>query len=124
MTKNEFQISLEYLSNHRNQVWIEVEMRHVDKKRFDKIYNDSTGLDVPTITDSFPYYVWAPDADPNSKWGIELRLYFVSDNNLPESLQTITKNNNRHGYEEYNKRINNNDFIFALFENGFHLGQN
>lgn len=124
MTENEFQESLDYLVNRRGQVWVEVEMRHVDKNRFDTRYTDSTGLDVPLVTDSFPYYVWPADADPNSKWGIELRLYFVSDNNLPEPLHIITKNNSRHGYEQYDKRINNNDFIFALFENGFHLGQN
>jgi len=124
MTDAEFQTCLAYLNTRRNVVWIEVEMRHKDKARFDTRYNSYTGLAVPTNSDTFPYYVWSPNADPNDKWGIELRLYFTSDGILPASLQTLSRNNSRHGYEQYDKRINNNAFIWKLFQNGYKLGKN
>lgn len=124
MTDAEFQTCLTYLNGIKNSVWIEVEMRHKDKVRFDTRYTGSTGLAVPANSDTFPYYVWSPNADPNDKWGIELRLYFTSNGNLPAPLQTLARNNSRHGYENYDKRINNNAFIWRLFQNGFRLGQN
>ncbi|MBI5574033.1 MAG: hypothetical protein HY919_05720 [Elusimicrobia bacterium] len=124
MTDLEFQTRLNYLNARKNSVWIEVEMRHKDKVRFDTRYTGSTGFPVPNNSDTFPYYVWAANANPNDKWGIELRLYFISDNNLPAPLQTLAKNNSRHGYEMYDKRISNNAFIWMLFQNGYRLGQN
>lgn len=124
MTPHDFQQCLAYLNARKNTVWIEVEMRHKDKDRFDTKYNSLTGLSVPTNSSILPYYVWSANAAPNDKWGIELRIYFVSDNNLPIPLQALAKNNSRHGYEHYDKRINNNSFIWQLFQNGYQLGQN
>ncbi len=124
MTEQEFNNCLTYLTSIKNNVWIEVEMRHKDKNRFDNKYTRHTGAPVPSSSTTYPYYVWAPNADPNSKWGIELRLYYVSDNNTPQELLSISKNNSRYGYEKYDKRINNNSFIWKLFQNGFKLGSN
>lgn len=124
MTSTEFQDCLNYLNARKNSVWIEVEMRHKDKRRFDTRYTGYTGIDVPTNSETLPYYVWSANADPNDKWGIELRVYFISDYNIPASLNAIATSNNRPGYAIYNKRINNNDFIWGLFQNGYVLGQN
>ena len=124
MTEQEFLKCLNYLKSIHNNVWIEVEMRYKDKNRFDTKYMQLTGLNVPTNTSTYPYYVWAPNADPNSKWRIELRLYYISDENTPQELLNISKNNSRHGYEKFDKRINNNEFIWKLFQNGFRLGDN
>ena len=122
MTEQEFQNSVDYLNSIRENVWIEVEMRHKNKQRFDSLYNQYTGLTVPSSSDTYPYYVWSANANPNSKWGIEIRLYYISDKNIPQELLNISKNNSRHGYERYDKRINNNEFIWRLFQNGFKLG--
>lgn len=124
MTPQEFQQCLAYLNARENTVWIEVEMRQKDKIRFDTKYTSCTGLAVPVNASTLPYYVWSSNAAPDDKWGIELRIYFVSDNNLPAPLQALSKNNNRHGYKQYDKRINNNSFIWQLFQNGYKLGQN
>jgi hypothetical protein len=91
MTDAEFQTYLAYLDTRRNVVWIEVEIRHNNKARFDTRYNSYTGLPVHTNSDTFPYYVWSPNADPNDKWGIEMRLYFTSDGNLPTALETLSR---------------------------------
>ncbi len=124
MTPQEFQQCLDYLDARKNTVWIEVEMRHKDKVRFDTRYKGYTGLAVPANSTTLPYYVWAANVAPNDKWGIELRIYFISNNNLPAPLQALAKNNSRHGYQMYDKRINNNYFIWQLFQNGYRLGQN
>ena len=124
MTEQEFLKCLNYLKSIQSNVWIEVEMRHKDKNRFDTKYMQLTGLNVPANASTYPYYVWSPNADPNSKWGIELRLYYISDENTPQELLNISKNNSRHGYEKFDKRINNNEFIWKLFQNGFRLGDN
>jgi len=124
MTPQDFQQCLAYLNARKNSVWIEVEMRHKDKVRFDTKYTLLTGLSVPSNSSILPYYVWSANAAPDDKWGIELRIYFLSDNNLPLPLQALVKNNNRHWYEHYDKRINNNSFIWQLFQNGYKLGQN
>jgi hypothetical protein len=124
MNAQDFTNCLTYLTARKSSVWIEVEMRHKDKPRFDKRYSEETGFGVPSNSDKYPYYVWSADADPDDKWGIELRLYFISDGNIPAPLDRIAKDNSRPGYETYNRRINNNEFIWQLFQNGFKLGNN
>jgi hypothetical protein len=124
MTPLEFKQCLAYLNARKHAVWIEAEMRYKDKVRFETKYTLSTGLAVPVNTSTLPYYVWSANAAPENKWGIELRIYFVSDNDIPQPLQELAKNNSRHGYEQYDKRISNNSFIWQLFQNGFRLGQN
>jgi len=124
MIDQEFSSCLTYLNERKNSVLIEAEMRHKDKALFDQRYLESTGLIVPTDSDRDLYYIWSPDAAPKDKWGIELRLYFVADENIPTPLNILARENSRHGYEKYNKRINNNEFIWRLFRNGYHLGNN
>lgn len=126
MTAQELKSIVDYFKSisSSNRIWIEVEMRHKDKNRFDTRYQTLTGQSVPINFSTYPYYVWSPNADPNNKWGIELRIYFVSDDTIPPLLFTIAKNNSRSGYEQYDKRINNNEIIWELFSNGFVLGDN
>lgn len=110
---------IEYLSNPDKEVFIEAELHPRRRNSFEKEYQDFTGLSVPTVSNISPYYVWGEETN---KWGLELRLYFMSDENILEELENICVNNSRHGYEKYDKRINNNDFIYDLFKNGFILG--
>lgn len=124
MTDIEIQECINYLNTRRNSIFIEVEMRYIDKTHFDTQYTAFTGLAVPADSTTLPYYVWAEDADPYDKWGIELRIYFISDENMPIPLQIRAKNNSRYGYEIYDKRVNNNQLIWRLFQNGYRLGQN
>jgi hypothetical protein len=126
MTQQELQETVAYFNSIRNsnRIWIEVEMRYKDKIQFDEKYKSITGQSVPINFSTYPYYVWHPNAAPNDKWGIELRIYFSSDNSTPTHLLDITKDNSRNGYKQYNKRINNNKLIWELFGNGFMLGNN
>lgn len=126
MTQQEIQEAITYFNSIRNsnRIVIEAEMRNKDKNRFDTKYISFTGHNVPANSSTLPYYVWAVNADPDSKWGIELRIYFISDITTPQCLLNRAKNNSRHGYEQYDKRINYNTLIWELFANGFILGRN
>ena len=91
------------------------------KDAFDRKYQRITGFSVPLVSDVYPYYVWPPGTN---KWGIELRLYFLSDASMPDIVQRVITANSRMGYEHFDFRINNNKIIWELFANGFHLGNN
>lgn len=126
MTQQEIQDAVNYFITLRNsgRILIEAEMRDKDRTRFETKYTALTGTAVPAISNTLPYYVWAPNPDPNHKWGIELRIYFVSDAMTTAPLMSRAKNNSRHGYTQFDKRINYNKLIWALFANGFRLGAN
>lgn len=123
MTNQELQEIVHYFDSIRNQgrIWIEVEMPNTSKETFDRKYQSITGLPVPLESDVYPYYVWPTGAN---KWGVELRVYFLSDTTMPLSIQGIITENSRKGYEHFDFRINNNRIIWELFANGFHLGNN
>lgn len=123
MTDQELQEIIQYFDSIRNQgrIWIEVEMPNISKDAFDRKYQRITGFSVPLVFDVYPYYVWPPGTN---KWGIELRLYFLSDASMPDIVQGIITANSRMGYDHFDFRINNNKIIWELFANGFHLGNN
>ncbi len=123
MTDQELQEIIQYFDSIRNQgrIWIEVEMPNTSKDAFDRKYQRITGFSVPLVFDVYPYYVWPPGTN---KWGIELRLYFLSDASMPDIVQGIITANSRKGYDHFDFRINNNKIIWELFANGFHLGNN
>ena len=119
MTQQDFDEAVIYLSDPNRQTIIEVELPLSSQIRFENIYaNLTNNYPLPTNTTQAPYYVWDEGAN---KWGVELRLYFISDDNLPDPLASICVNNNRPGYRQYDRRINNNDFIYDLFSRGYIL---
>lgn len=123
MEQQELQEIIQYFNSIRNQnrIWIEVEMPNSSKTSFDAKYQRLTNLPVPSVSDVYPYYVWPLGTN---KWGVELRVYFLSDDSMPISMRRLLTDNSRNGYEMYNYRLNNNDVIWELFANGFHLGMN
>lgn len=120
MTQEQFNQVVAYLSDANRDVLIEVELPNRSRQRFESTFSTLThNHPLPTITTQAPYYIWPDGAN---KWGIELRLYFISDENLPDFLNAICVNNNRHGYEQFDKRINSNEFIYDILARGFVLG--
>ncbi len=101
MTQAEFDEAVVYLSESIRQTLIEVELPLSSQVRFENIYaNLTNNYPLPVNTVEAPYYVW--DVGTN-KWGVELRLYFISDANLPVALSLLCVNNSRPGYQQYDK---------------------
>lgn len=114
-----FYFILGYLANPIRRTLIEAEMHPNRQQSFVNDYSLLTeNFSLPARTDRAPYYVWSEDAN---KWGLELRVYFLASNSLPEQFNDVETIANRPGYETYNHRINSVDIINRLFENGFIL---
>ncbi|MCP9200813.1 hypothetical protein MKO06_12910 [Gramella sp. GC03-9] len=121
MTTEELNQAYNYFTQPNIQTYIEAEVAHTSRNRFERDYAEFTGNQpLPVDTNSKPYFVLAPNAN---KWGIELRIYFTEDeDNIPEFLDALATSNTRPGYEMYDKRINNNELINYLLSRGFTLG--
>ncbi len=94
---------------------IEAEVKDTQVLSFKKTYKELTGSEN---IDSTHFH-----SIPN-KWGIELRVYYNSNDKTPSEVLSLSTSNSRSGFTAYNKRINNNEIIFELFKKGFKIGVN
>ncbi len=115
MNAQEFFECLGYLASPQRETKLDAEVPEKARERFEKRYYNLTG--VRPIPDNHNYYILHPDAD---KWGVELRIYFIANDNVPRPLNRM-KVTPRPG-TKYNDRINDNKFIWKLIEYGFRLG--
>jgi hypothetical protein len=123
MTDQEFYFSVGYLSSPQRETNIEVEMPVGRQRTFIPQYAGWTNnYPLPSRTDTAPYYVWK---EGTNKYGLESRAYFVSNSSMPDCLEELLeprKTQNRPGYENWERRISQNDYIIPLLEAGFILG--
>ena len=123
MNKKDLVLIAGYLANPKRNTLIEIEMHPNSRERFEKWYKEvSNNFPLPARTDISPYYIWPEGAN---KWGRQSRVYFSSNQNIPEILSSILEPreiNTRHGYEQFDKRFNGNDIIDRLIELGFVVG--
>jgi len=110
---------LGYLAAPQRRTRIDIELPERKRQEFEQKYEQLTG-NIPHRDNQF-YYVWP---DTANKWGIEMRLYFIENNNLPDPLRRLRVSSTyyREEYRHYNARINKNDFIWQLIEHGFRIG--
>jgi len=111
MTEQEIEDAIKYFSLIKEKVLIEVEVKNDEK--FRENYKKYPCSD---INESF-YKIY-------NKWGEELRIYYIEDEKTPDFITKLSVSNTRHGYEGYNKRLNNNELVYKLFEMGFCIGKN
>lgn len=123
MTHQEFYEIVGYLASPVRETNIEAEMHPRVQQRFINNYALWTNnYPLPTVTNVRPYYVWAPD---KNKYGLELRAYFISNNNMPIILDGMLeprKYQNRPGYQNWKRRISTQLNIIPLLRAGFILG--
>lgn len=123
MTDQQFFHIAGYLANPIRETVIEIEIPAKDQTRFENDYAARTqNYSLPQNTNVAPYYIWGAGAN---KWGIEARVYFVSNENLPQPLYDILeprKVQNRPGYENWERRFSIKEIVYQLFECGFVLG--
>ena len=119
MSTQEFFECLGYLAAPQRHTRIDVELPERSREGFENRYEQITG--ERPIQDGRFYYVWSDDAN---KWGVEMRLYFIENQNIPPCLINMRRSSTyyRDEYKQYNARINNNEFIWQLIEYGFGLG--
>lgn len=123
MTEQELFINIGYLANPMRHTIIEIELPLTQRQRFENKYAQLTrNYPLPINSGARPYYIWPPGTN---KWGIETRAYFISNENLPESLFDVLEPRkilNRPGYEIWKRRISRKKIIYKLFEFGFIIG--
>lgn len=108
-----------YLANPARRADIQVELRPEAEDEFRQEYHALTGEPLLLPGNKVPFYVWKPSTD---KWGIQRRVYFYGDReDTPEPSGAW---NVRKGRLQEQWRINNKDFIPALFRCGFLIGDN
>ncbi len=115
MNENELFESMGYLANPVRQTRLDAEMLEKDRARFEDQYYQLTGIRLTPNENSC--YRLHDNAD---KWGIELRIYFVTADNVPESLREMIVSSI--SGSKYNARINRNEFFWNLVNFGFLLG--
>ena len=124
MTDQEFYTVLGYLSNPIRETNIEVELPSQRQTRFISEYASWTNNHpLPVNTSTAPYYVWPVGTN---KYGLEVRLYFISNNNMPQILDAMLeprKIQNRPSYENWERRISLKDHIIPFLQKGFVLGR-
>ena len=106
--------SLGYLASDNRLTKLDVELPQSSQTTFETDYNSLTGINPKP--DNVNYYVLHSGAD---KWGIELRIYFISTGNLPSPLRQRVVKSRPGGI--HNSRINDNKFIWDLIKCGFRL---
>ena len=126
MTNQEFYVCAGYLAKTLCITAIEVEMPIRRQPNFVSDYGVWTrNYPLPTNSNTAPYYVWQT-SNNDDKWGLEIRCYFNSNDQMPQQLFNVLEPRlfqNRPGYL-HERRISTNDFIIKLLQNGFILGNN
>lgn len=112
--KTNFFVSVGYLASNERQTKLDAELHKRAQSRFESKYQAITG--VTPKSDDVNYYLLHKDAD---KWGVELRIYFISNSNMPLYLKGRVVDPRPGG--RYDSRINDNKFIWKLIEYGFRL---
>ncbi len=107
---------LEEIKNNNGSFFIEAEAKPSRMNNFINSYNSENHL--PININSNGIIVLQDDAD---KYGLELRLYVPIE--PPRTiLHLFTRTRGYRG--EYPYRLNDNDIVFDLFENGCTIGEN
>ena len=109
---------LKYLSNSGQAIFIEAEARKDKMDKFIEKYNNSYGKQIGLNSEGI---CLLGDVD---KWGVELRLYFNDASNLPDYWDERKYTNRKYRSNEFSYRIDDNDLIRFLFDNGYQLGYN
>lgn len=125
MNQQDFYEILGYLARPASKTNIEVEMPQRRQSSFISEYAKWThSYPLPSNDNTAPYYVWGEGAD---KYGLEIRAYFIANENMPKSLDAMLeprKYQNRPGYETWERRMSKKEYITPLLQHGFILGSN
>jgi hypothetical protein len=58
------------------------------------------------------------------KWGVELRIYLNDITNMPQYWLGRKYSNKKYRANEFSYRVDDNDLVNELFDNGYRIGYN
>ncbi|MBC2769496.1 hypothetical protein [Pusillimonas minor] len=107
-----------FFTQNARDVLLEVEVNPEQADKFEGDYFNATNI-RPVAG---PHYQQQPN-----KWGAEYRIYFNCDIDLTdefENLKIHVEKAERLYREEWECRVNNKEFFWALIDVGYRLGKN
>lgn len=107
-----------FLQQFPQSIFIEVEAREDKMINFISSYNSKYNRNISMSSQGIRKL---GDVD---KWGVELRVYFNNTNNLSEYWKDRMYQNRVYRADEFKYRVDDNNLVSFLFENGYILGYN
>lgn len=109
---------LNYLSSSRQVIFIEAEAKEEKMKDFIRKYNDRYNKRIGLNSEGV---CLLGDVD---KWGVELRIYLNDTSNIPDYWGERKYENKKYRANEFSYRIDDNNLVRFLFDNGYGIGYN
>lgn len=107
-----------FLVSSKQRIFIDAEGREDKIKAFIQKYNNKYNESV-SVGDCGICLLGDVD-----KWGIELRIYFNNISNIPSYWDGRKYNNRNYKSSEFTYRLDDNQLVYYLFDNGYRLGYN
>ena len=104
----DFFVIVGYLASPVRYAKIDIESAERSRTSVEARYSRLSGM---LLVPGQNYYLWPPQTN---KWGSELRVYFDSNQNIP---QTLSSNVQSPYYDK--SRISDNIFVWSLIQYGF-----
>ena len=110
---------LNFLRQNRQRIFIDVEGKQDKIHQFIAKYNNLYGQSINIDDDGICLLSNTVD-----KWGVELRLYFNQTTGIPVYWDNKKYRNRKYRSNEFDYRLDDNNLIWFLFDNGYHIGYN
>lgn len=110
---------LDFLRNYNQKIFIDVEGKQNNIQNFINEYNKLCATNVTIHDDGICLL-----SDTVDKWGVELRIYFNNTTGIPVYWDKRKYKNNKYRSDEFAYRLDDNQLIWFLFDNGYRVGYN
>ncbi len=109
---------LSFLQNSNQDFFIEVEGREDKILKFISKYNTAYGTIINLNSEGI---CLLGDVD---KWGVELRIYLNEISGISSPWNSRKYRTTHYRSDEFGYRLDDNDLVWFLFDNGYRLGYN
>lgn len=109
---------LNFLQSTNQDFFIEAEARKDKMLKFINRYNNDYNENVSLQSNGI---CLLGDVD---KWGVELRIYFNDKSNIPSPWDNRKYVLRHYRSDEFTYRLDDNDLVYFLFDNGYRIGYN
>lgn len=110
---------LNFLDEMGGEFFLEAEAKPGRMARFIDEYNGKYSPPVDFETDGI-----CTLNDSVDKWGVELRIYLNNVSGMPSDWVDRVYKNSLYHANEFSYRIDDNELVWELFDNGYRIGYN